>query len=266
MICDNRGEMLHARCDESYAGDTRTTPIYVVAGFIGSTQQWEYFDSLWCESMRDLRVEALGCHASKCSTGAKPYRAMSPQHRYDIQYRLIVDIVAAELYGAVAVSELAGYRSRRAKFDDYLGKNWKKLNEPHLLAVRQCVLLMFDVTRSERNEPVSFIFDQNKEFGGRAREWYQAIAKSRHEELQARTRLGPFIEGDRMKIVGLQAADMLAYAAFRHFSGRPSWQWDALKSGRRGIADMTFDEDYWAYIETQLDEKRRSDANARASS
>ena len=39
--------MLYAYCDESYTGNLKTTPIYVVAGFIGEGHRWELFNSLW---------------------------------------------------------------------------------------------------------------------------------------------------------------------------------------------------------------------------
>jgi len=235
-------KMLHARCDESYAGDARTTPVYVVAGLVGTTREWELFDSFWSESMRDLRIDRVGCHTSKCANGAKPYDQMSAERRREIQHRLLVDIIAARLYGCVAVSDLDSYRRVKPQLDALIGRDLKKLNEPHLLAVRQCVLLMLHETQSSDNHPISFVFDRNGQFGGRVKEWYHGLV--RWKAFPFRGRVGPFVEGDRNKVIGLQAADMLAYAALRHFTGRPSWQWDALSGGTR-IASMTFADDYW---------------------
>ena len=168
--------MLYAHCDESYAGDARTSPAYVVAGLVGTAKEWRLFDSLWRQSMRDLRIAKIGgCHASKCANGAKPYDGMTLETRCEIQHRLIVDIVASRLHGCVAVSYLDGYRNVNKKLDPLLGKDLRKLNEPHLLAVRQCVLLLLHETDTAAHEPITFAFDQNGEFGGRVKEWYGGL-------------------------------------------------------------------------------------------
>jgi len=63
--------------------------------------------------------------------------------------------------------------------------------------------------------------------------------------------MGPYAEGSRLSVSGLQAADMLAYAAFRHFSAAPSWLWDELQTPRR-LSVSTYGEDYWATMEHTL--------------
>ena len=62
--------------------------------------------------------------------------------------------------------------------------------------------------------------------------------------------MGPYVDGDRMKTLGLQAADMLAYASFRHFSGKPSWQWNALIAPKQ-LTAMIFDDSYWQVLEDE---------------
>jgi len=242
--------MLQARCDESYDGNAATTPIYVVAGFIGTSDQWEFFDSLWDETMSELKIANIGLHASKCANGAKPYNLMLPQKRREIQERMLTDILAAKLPACVSVSDLWGYRKRKDKFSRFLGKDQKKFNEPHILTLRNCVLLMLRATEDWAPESVAFVFDQNKEFGGRAREWHRADTKNPNPKISHR--LGPLVEDSRMKVLGLQAADLLAYAAFRHYSGLQSWQWDLLSRATQ-ISDLVFEESYWQGLEDIID-------------
>jgi hypothetical protein len=244
--------MLHARADESYADSPRTTKIYVVAGYVASCSQWWEFDRRWRKSMRILGIEDIGCHASKCATGAKPYNNFTPQQRQEIQRRLVADVSESGIFGCVAVSDLTGWKSRREKFSKFLGKDQMKFNEPHLLAHRQCVLLMFDKTGEATKEPIAFVFDQNSDTGGRAREWYHLTTKSSALPAELTARMGPYEESDRMKVLGLQAADLLAYSAFRHFSGRPSWRWDELIASKR-VAAMVFDERYWQSLEEDVE-------------
>ncbi len=252
--------MLYARGDESYADSPRTTKIYVVAGYVASAGQWWEFDRRWRKSMRALGIETLGCHASRCATGAKPYHDLTPHKRHEIQHRLIQDIADSGIFGCVAVSDLDGWRSRRELFSKFLGKDQKKFNEPHLLAHRQCVLFMFHKTESATKEPIAFVFDQNTDAGGRAREWYNVTIRSSALPAELRARMGPYGEAERMKVLGLQAADILAYSAFRHFSGRPSWQWNELIEAKR-VAAMLFDETYWQSLEDDLRFAHGTDAN-----
>lgn len=243
--------MLLARIDESYEGSPRDTKIYIVAGYVSSYAQWWEFDRRWRNSMRALGIEAIGCHASKCATGAKPYDGMSASERNTIQQRLIEAIVGSGIFGCVAASDLDGWRKRRQAFSDLLGKDDKKYNEPHLMAIRQCVMLMFEQTERVTKEPIRFTFDQHREAGGRVREWCLQLATSNAMPADYRARMASCEEDDRTRVLGLQAADLLAYAAFRHFADRPSWQWDELVKAKN-MTVMPFDEDYWQTIEDAL--------------
>ncbi len=103
-------------------------------------------------------------------------------------------------------------------------------------------------------EPIAFVMDRNNEFGKRAYEWYHSDIDN--EELDVpmpgyRARLGPYAEDARMKVLGLQAADLIAYAAFRKHSGLPSWQWDEFRNGI-GILDFVFDDSYWDVLERDM--------------
>jgi len=235
------------------------TAIYVVAAYVGSAGQWWEFDRRWRRSMDKLGIGGIGCHASKCATGAKPYQHATPQQRHEIQRRLIGDILDSGVFGCVAASALEGWRRKKKLFSDFLGKDLRKFNEPHLLAHRQCVQLMIRVTGDATREAIAFVFDRNTDTGGRAREWYHQTIKSSALPAEDRARMGPYSEGERTKTLGLQAADILAYAAFRHFSGRPSWQWNELIAAK-GVSAMLFGELYWQELEDDIAEAMRKKA------
>lgn len=121
--------MLFAYCDESYSSDIRTTPYYVVAGFIGEEQQWTTFSELWRSDIQSLRISRLGFHTSKCANGAPPYDRLSRQQRYEIQYRLIVDIVAAKLFGVIAAIDMTAYRAVKTTLSSYMRPADRQYNE-----------------------------------------------------------------------------------------------------------------------------------------
>jgi hypothetical protein len=249
--------MLHAYCDESYSSDQRTTPVYVVAGFVGVAEQWEYFESLWRETTRALGIEAFGCHASKCANGRKDYEGMSDERRREIQYRLIVDIAAARLDGAVSIIDMDGYRSVQGRIKSFLDKRHQQYVAPHVMAVRQCVMQMCLLTQDFTLDPIAFVFDTDNGFGGRAKAWYDLDRKNRR--VAHRARLGPFVHADRLEVLGLQAADMLAYAAFRHASGKPAWQWKELEKAI-SISVFTTDAEFWPGLVDELYAKRSDGA------
>jgi hypothetical protein len=77
-----------------------------------------------------------------------------------------------------------------------------------------------------------------------------------------RSRLGPYADEDRMKVLGLQAADMLAYTAHRFFGGNPSWEWDELIAPKRITVMQPLGEEYWQDLEDRLTEYRANQAPA----
>lgn len=245
--------MLHALCDESYASTEVVTPIYVLAAVVGRADRWAAFESYWRSTMRELGIEGIGCHASKCSNGAKPYEGMSTEKRREIQYRLIVDVVASRLGAVVSVVDVQSYWKHRDKFDRFLGKRDRKYNQPHIVAARQCMHHVIAATDMAGDEQVAFLFDINTTFIGRIREWYRLDQGD--ASILYRHRLGPLAEDSRMNSIGLQAADLLAYAAFRHFSKKPAWQWDQLVAGLHPPPScLVTDAEYWEEVSRGIDE------------
>jgi hypothetical protein len=238
--------MLYAYLDESYTGDLKTTPEYVVAGFIGTASEWSNFEDLWRQSMKELGIVKIGCHANRCAGGAPPYDGMSVEERKKIQYRLIVDIAAARLFGAVSIIDMEAYRKHRQAFSDSLVPEARQYNEAHVLAVRQCVQHMCLMTEEVTTEPITFIVDRNQQFGKRAKAWYEFSVKNRDDRHSKR--FGPYSEESSMEKVGLQAADMLAYAAMREVIGNPGWQWSTILSGVRLGRPFRTSEYFWSEI------------------
>ena len=254
--------MLYAYCDESYTGNLKTTPIYVVAGFIGPAHRWELFNSLWRRTMKDLGIEAIGCHANRCACGAKPYGGMTVEERNEIQYRLIVDIAASGLFGVTSFVDMEAFRKHRQGFRDALMPEARQYNEAHIHAVRQCIQHMCLITEEATVEPITFVVDRNQEFGKRAKAWYEASQKNPTGAGRHNKRFGPYFDGERMRDVGLQAADLLAYAALRHELGKPCWQWETMMSGVKIGRPFTSGEKFWSDVAEFSRERMGEEAEA----
>jgi hypothetical protein len=242
--------MFAAYCDESYGGDGATPgrhPYYVVAGYCGPVSSWVAFESYWSDSMRRLKIEGLGLHAAKCANGMGPYGGMSEERRNEIQYRMIVDIAASKpLMGFVAAIDLAVFEKYQAALAEKFDKDTLKYNVRHVYAMEMCIELMTTITEDVVPDRIAFFFDRNAQFGGRAGEWYQM--RVRRPLSSHHNKLGSYTQDDRLKLIGLQAADLLAYSAFRHISepNRDRWQWNELMRATHISPPLIADELFWS--------------------
>ena len=238
--------MLYAYLDESYTGNLKTTPESVDGGFIGTAHEWQYFEELWRASMKELGILEIGCHANRCAGGAPPYDQFTAEERREIQYRLIIDIAAANLFGMASIVDMEAYRRHRQDFSNALVPEAREYNEAHVLAIRQCVQHFCLTTEGTTREPIAFVVDRNQQFGKRAKAWYEMSMNSgadRHSK-----RFGPYSEEHSMKAVGLQAADMIAYAAMREAVGNPGWQWSTMLSAVKIGRPFRTSEKFWSEL------------------
>lgn len=247
--------MLFTCLDESYTSSPADTPYYVVAGFVGEQERWDIFESLWRDSMRELRISRIGCHASNCEGKWKEYRHFGREKRTEIQRRLIVDIAASGLYGVVTAIDMMAYRRVRGTLSDNMKPAARQYNAAHVLAVRQCVQQVCQATQTVTQELISFTVDQNKEFGKRAKAWYEMSRENPEDSHQHR--FGPYLEGDRKVNIGLQAADMLAYSYLRNILGQPVWQWNDLRPAVK-ISEFVTEARFWDRLAENFEEAARA--------
>jgi hypothetical protein len=161
-------------------------------------------------------------------SGHGVFAHLSPARRDDIQRRLIVDIKAADLFGVVQIIDMASFLEHRPDFNARLEPAARQYNVAHAHAVMQCAQLMCLHTEHVTDEVIEFIVDQNKEFGGRTKAWYDHMRKQDDPRDRHRKRYGELVQGDHRKLLGLQAADFLAHSALKHALGAESWQWEML--------------------------------------
>jgi hypothetical protein len=87
------------------------------------------------------------------------------------------------------------------------------------------------------SEPISFEFDQQKEYEGIAKTLYDLMQQD--TALPFRHRLGSLQFASRLQHVQLQAADVIAYESMRYVreveirGGPPRWQADLLFNNRQ---------------------------------
>ncbi len=218
--------MLYAYCDESYGSDFKTTPVYVVAGFVATEDRWKLFESLWRETMTELDIGHIGCHAAKCANGSGDYEGMRRERRDEILHRLMVDIATAELYGVVTVLDMIAYRHHEAELLGFFAPKDRRYFKPHAQAMAFCIRQMLGKTGKVTSQPITFVADRGAD-GSTVKSSFDTTREN--PRYPWRVRLGSFTEASRKDALGLQAADMLAWTALRYATDHPKGLWKAFR-------------------------------------
>lgn len=198
--------MIRAYCDESYDGKSR---IYTIAGFVARDKEWATVAKRW--KIRCLQDGIQCYHAADCEGGFGDFKPLSKDKILALNTDLIGEMLAARLVGFATSIILEDYRdvaesSERAK--RYLGPS------PYFMAMQVfLVSLSAAIHKNRPNYRVAFIFDQQKEFSGRARAFYHEIKLKNPNVARC---MGSLTYEDKCEYVPLQIADKLAYESMKN--------------------------------------------------
>ena len=116
----------------------------------------------------------------------------------------------------------------------------KKYEKPYFLSFNHVIFvagqLLLDLDKRER---LAAIFDESKEYQGRAKELWDDLKRQPVTKLvPVAPRMGTLTHADSKQYAGLQAADILAHEARRYFMevsfntfpNEERWQWTALNA------------------------------------
>jgi len=227
---------LWSYCDES--GNHEQAAHTVVAAYFADGPTWDAFGEAWYGALAE---EGLPCfHMTDCEGGWDDFSHLRhPSCRTErdrLQHKFISLINSFGLQGCVAGVCRRGFEANIADLQYHLGD--KKYAFPYLYCFQECVssvcALASDYPPHER---VGFMFDRIPEFQGRANEMHSMLLD--YEEWPHNSRLGAIAFDDKSRNPGLQAADILAYEAYKYlsdtrFGTKPKrWQMDLLQSANR---------------------------------
>lgn len=227
-----------AYCDES--ADPRSPPVYSVSGYLGRGPDWYELGRKWRRALAEEHLEADGFHMSKCEAGLEPPYQVSRDQRDYWQRKFIGIINETPLWGRAVCIETEPYLDLNAKTDATVRARRGDYAKPYYLAFQHAVESMAEVL--ERNdfpkgECITFVFDQQKEYQGKAKALYYSLQQDRR--LSYTHRLGALTFDSRLAQEQLQAADILAYESMRFFretkmkgQAKTRWQYDLLRSVR----------------------------------
>jgi len=208
--------VIRAFCDESYDGKSR---IYTIAGFLTRDKEWASLAKRWRN--RCLQ-EGIKCyHSTDCEGGYKEFRQLSKKQIVELNADLITEILNTQIVGLATSMVLDDYRKVSAS-----SENAKRIlgSSPYFLTMQTFLVCACGKIRDNRdtrlrrlfgrpNYRVAFIFDQQEEFSGRAKQLYDQVKKKNPNIAPC---MGTLTYADRERFVPLQVADKLAYEAMKN--------------------------------------------------
>lgn len=197
--------MLLSYFDDS--SDSSHKEYFAVGGLIGGEKQWSDFYVPWAVATIELK-EPFRSTECECQQGQF---ATWPKPQCDALMRKLVSIVLnQDLHGYASVVPVGDYR---AVFPD------AKEYDPYYLAVRHTIINMAELGYKEQQRygsgGVSCSFEDSEATGDTVSEIYRQLR--RVESWAAARSLAPsaILEGKETR--PLQAADLIAREAFKHF-------------------------------------------------
>jgi hypothetical protein len=226
----------------SYNDESGDERVFAVSGLLGLLPDWVELGRLWEMKLNEHHLPEF--HAANCEQKLEPFDSYMREQR---------DMFQREFYGLIAQSRVWGfctavwqsaYAARWPEFKGFRSGVEGDFTHPYFLAFQhniEAMSLRLDREGAPRNEPIAFVFDQQKEYEGRAKQLYDSIKNSAGEQITYRHRLGSISFDSRFCQLQLQAADSWAYESRKHVGdvlvdGKPDgqrWQFEIFRGMNR---------------------------------
>jgi hypothetical protein len=194
--------MLVAYFDES--GTQRGSACVSVAGYISTENRWAKFQQQWKKVLRDYDLEYF--HMSEFESRYGPYKNWPQETRVSLLKRLIGVIHRNTIMPVGAAALIEGYEEVRRRFSAGI--------EPYGFCFTETLKSMAEWSKTlRRPEPIACVLEAGAGFGGQVEEIRKSILKT--ESRKQYYRIASITFADKKDITPLQAADFLAYEAYK---------------------------------------------------
>lgn len=227
---------IRAFFDES--SDGKSERIFVVAGYVGTEEQWEHFAEHWREELKKFGLTEF--HMVDCESGKKQFNGMHRNLRSTMQREFIEIINESGAIGTSTAMLLQDYKQLLCRLQPYL--KFPKglpvsgnLNDPYFLPFKLAIeqVAINSSVWMKDGEQIAFVFDQKNTVQGKAKGFFDDIFKWDRPWAK---RIEPkgLKFASKSESVPLQAADVLAYESFRwvdecYLRKKPErWQWKKI--------------------------------------
>ena len=207
--------MFEASFDESEGGTSRH---FVISGYVSRPGEWRKFERRWRNALSKDGFPCMKWADLEGGYGKVFGHLHGDREAKDaIQRRYLRIITTSQIQGFAAALKMADLDAFAPRI---FGYRTEKYDRPYFLAFELAIgrvitfLRHFDMLLP--NEKIGFVFDRQKEVGGRAKELYDKLKGN--PLYQFREHLGPIAFEDKEEFLPIQAADVVAWESMRDFS------------------------------------------------
>jgi hypothetical protein len=194
--------LLSAYFDES--GTHGNSDIIMIAGLLGSADQWAAFETAWSERLAN--VEILSFHASACDAADAEFANLAEPFRSALFNGLSQVICDSKLVGVNGTVW-------RAAWEAYKKRDPVHYPEPYYFCFDFCLGQIASWSKANAGgEPVALIFADQDEYESRALESYRAFKRLS----PLKDDIASLTFADPCKFRPLQGADLFAYELYRY--------------------------------------------------
>lgn len=198
----------------------------------GDKNTWRRVEDRWRTALDEEGIAAF--HSTDCENGYGDFSEICRERRQDLQLKFL---------SIIANSDLRGYSScilarHFSLFEERIKRRRGKYWYPYFLVFQHLLEVCGRDAEKHFAGRVSFVFDRQKEFSGRAFEICNAILDGRSTNVgrtHYRTRFGGVTFENKQEVLELQVADALAYESYRYATeveygiNSPRWQFDVIR-------------------------------------
>jgi hypothetical protein len=180
LVHSPKDEGLFAMMVASYndeSGDKRT---FAVSGLLGLLPDWVELGRLWEAKLAEHHLPEF--HAAACEQRLPPFENYEREVREMFQREFYGLIATTRLWGFCTAVWQSAYTERWAEFEGLRSNADGDFTHPYFLAFQhniEAMCIRLNDEKAPANEPIAFVFDQQKEYEGRAKRIYDSIKQSK---------------------------------------------------------------------------------------
>jgi len=190
----------------AYADESGDKSIYSMSALLGKLSDFVELGRRWRRALQEESIPEF--HAAKLENHRRPYDGSSfdADRRAYLQRKFIGLITELPIWGFATFVEIEALATNDTALARFMSHR-----EPYTLSFRMAVEVMALEVDGYRvkHEPIAFVFDQQKQYEGKANEIYDYLSTDGNWPLAYR--LGSISFESRLHYVELQAADTWAY-------------------------------------------------------
>lgn len=200
-------------CDESYDGDSKLPNTLTISGFFSDQPTWEEVEEQWADINRQYGVS--GFHATDLNSGWGEYREWCKRKRVCYSKDLLHTINSQK--ERMRAYNCGMHADEYRKIISDAGR--EKLGHPWVACFKSCIAMIGrDMKTLPYVDRVSVVVERGSGFDADAVRIFAELASN--PRFAYRHRLATCIPATPARILGLQAADLIAYEYFKRLKDR----------------------------------------------